>query len=48
MSALLLAEVLSIVPVLLVGVPEVAVVAVLLPALFAGYDALVPAALGCS
>ena len=45
-SALLLAEVLSIVPVLLVGVPEVAVVAVLLPALFAGFDALVPAAVG--
>ena len=45
-SALLLAEVLSIVPVLLVGAPEVAVVAVLLPAFFAGFDALVPAAVG--
>ena len=45
MSALLLAEVLSIVPVLLVGVPEVAVVAVLLPALFTGVNALVPAAI---
>ena len=43
-SALLLAEVLSIVPVLLVGVPEVAVLAVLLPALFAGFDAIVLAA----
>ena len=41
MSALLLAEVLSIVPVLLIGAPEVAVVAVLLPALFAGFDAIV-------
>ena len=46
MSALLLAEVLSIVPVLLIGVPEVAVVAVLLPALFAGFNALVPDADG--
>ena len=46
MAALLLAEVLSIVPVLLVGAPEVAVVAVLLPAFFAGFDALVPAAVG--
>ena len=49
MSALLLAEVLSIVPIFLIGAPEVAVVAVLLPALFAGFDAIVLAALGsCS
>ena len=40
-SALLLAEVLRISPVLLVGAPEVAVVAVPLPAFFAGFDALV-------
>ena len=45
-SALLLAEVLRISPVLLVGAPEVAVVAVPLPAFFAGFDALVPAAVG--
>ena len=44
MSALLLAEVLSIVPIFLIGAPEVAVVAVLLPALFAGFDAIVIAA----
>ena len=43
-SALLLAEVLSISPVLWVVAPEVAVVAVLLPALFTGFNALVPAA----
>ena len=45
-SSLLLAEVLSISPALLVVAPEVAVVAVLLPALFARFDALVPAAVG--
>ena len=45
-SSLLLAEVLSISPALWVVAPEVAVVAVLLPALFAGFDALVPAAVG--
>ena len=45
-SALLLAKVLSIGPLLLVVAPEVAVVAVLLPAFFAGFDALVPAAVG--
>ena len=45
-SPLLLAEVLRISPVLLVGAPEVAVVAVPLPAFFAGFDALVPAAVG--
>ena len=46
-SSLLLAEVLSIGPVLLGApgdVPGVAVVAVLLPAFFAGFNALVPAA----
>ena len=43
-SALLLAKVLSIGPLLLVVAPEVAVVAVLLPAFFAGFDALVPTA----
>ena len=43
-SSLLLAEVLSIGPVLLVVAPEVAVVAVLPPAFFAGFNALVPAA----
>ena len=43
-SSLLLAEVLSISPVLWVVAPEVAVVAVLLPAFFAGFNALVPAA----
>ena len=43
-SALLLAEVLSIGPVLCVVAPEVAVAAVLLPAFFAGFNALVPAA----
>ena len=46
MSALLLAEVLRINPVLLVGAPKVAMVVVLLPALFAGFDARVPAAVG--
>ena len=40
-SALFLAEVLSTGPVLLVGAPEVAVIVVLFPALFAGFDALV-------
>ena len=45
-SSLLLAEVLSISPALWVVAPEVAVVAVLLPALFAGFNALVPAAVG--
>ena len=43
-SSLLLAEVLSISPALCVVAPEVAVVAVLLPAFFAGFNALVPAA----
>ena len=43
-SALLLAEVLSIGPVLWIVAPEVAVVAVLLPAFFAGFNALFPAA----
>ena len=45
-SSLLLAEVLSISPALWVVAPEVAVVAVLLPAFFAGFNALVPAAVG--
>ena len=45
-SALLPAKVLSISPALLVGAPEVAVVAVLLPALFAGFDAIVIVAFG--
>ena len=40
-SAFFLAEVLSTGPVLLVGAPEVAVIVVLFPALFAGFDALV-------
>ena len=44
MAALRLAEVLSVSPILLVVAPEVAVVAVLLPAFFAGFNALVPAA----
>ena len=39
--AFFLAEVLSTGPVLLVGAPEVAVIVVLFPALFAGFDALV-------
>ena len=41
MAALPLAEVLSFGPVLLVGSPEVAVVAILLPVSSAGFDALV-------
>ena len=41
MPAFFLAEVLSTGPVLLVGAPEVAVIVVLFPALFAGFDALV-------
>ena len=39
MPAFFLAEVLSTGPVLLVGAPEVAVIVVLFPALFAGFDA---------
>ena len=46
MTALFLTEVFSVGPLLLVGAPEEAVVAVLLPALFAGFNALVPAAVG--
>ena len=41
MAALPLAEVFSFEPVLLVGSPEVAVVAILLPVISAGLDALV-------
>ena len=46
MTAHFLTEVFSVGPLLLVGAPEEAVVAVLLPALFAGFNALVPAAVG--
>ena len=44
MAALPLAEVFSFGPVFLVGSPEVAVVAILLPVFSAGFDALVTAA----
>ena len=46
MTAHFLTEVFSVGPLLLVGAPEEAVVAVPLPALFAGFNALVPAAVG--
>ena len=46
MTAHFLTEVFSVGPGLLVGAPEETVVAVPLPALFAGFDALVPAAVG--
>ena len=46
MTSHFLTEVFSVGPLLLVGAPEEAVVAVLLPALFAGFDALVSAAVG--
>ena len=44
MAAYFLTEVFSVGPIFLVVAPEVAVVAVLLPAFFAGFNALVPAA----
>ena len=44
MAAYFLTEVFSVSPIFLVVAPEVAVVAVLLPAFFAGFNALVPAA----
>ena len=44
MTALFLAEVFRSGPVLLLSAPEVAVVAILLPVLSTGFDALVPAA----
>ena len=46
MTSHFLTEVFSVGPVLLVGAPEEAVVAVPLPAFFAGFGALVPAAVG--